>query len=1142
MSLIKQRKKQRRKMFGKRSSRQVSKIPWYSSGVVGKRSWPKKHKNDSSRFWIRFWLAAVFLWLPVIVGGIWMYANVIKPLPDISEIEDADFNQTTVITDRNDVVLYKLYEENRDYIPFEDISWNFVNAIVATEDQRYRDNPWVDWKGTIRAWLTDLRTGKTHGGSTITQQVIKNILLTPEKKITRKLKEIILAIKLVWYVRDDISASYQDLSKKEVEKKMKEKILELYANYIFLWNNSYGIEIAAQTYFGKSAKELSVLQGAILAGIPQAPSRYDPYTNRWLLMWELKLTDPTIDEDIETPVEISDSTQQEAISRAQKVISETSFSNKRDDEQFISFLRGLLSTKETIAGKKYTVTYEIWRKDFVLARMYEEWYIDEVELKQSLIDGLDYDFSRNSIQIKAPHFVFWVIEELEKNYDQEVLRTWWLTIKTTLDYDIQKLAELSIEENVSHYASYNASNAWLVYLDSLNGDILAYVGSKDYNNDDIDWQVDMVRALRQPWSTIKPFVYSLGYMNMALTMDSPIYDIKLKVGENEPENSDGEFRWLTSVAKALAGSRNIPAIKMFMNAWGETAMKKFLNDLGQTNLILDRDHYGYALSLGAAETPMMEMANSYAHLSAMWKPAEINPVLEVRGSDASILYKKEVKLQEQVIPAGVSYLIWKTLSDKENFPEDWRNNFTAPWNISFATKSGTTNVVKGEEKLPRDGRLATYTPSKVLIHRWWNTDGSALRYDAYGWWLNSPVWKSFVWKLNNSKYIVQETMEEREVKQVDVSQISWKLATVSTPLTFMKKSLGYIHSLPTEYDDHVSQLQIDTLCNWAPSEFTPEDSLWVARYIRPESIMPSKYDQDDILTRWRSWWAASYSSATGRYFTVTGIAWECEERAEIAELWEISMNLMQPVQGQSLTRTFTLRHQTDSPFTITDMKLYLNDIELSSKTYDKPKQVNDITDISIPESIADGEYVLKAIIRDDKWYSDSRSVKITLWWVDLDRTAPYLLENKVKVTQNDDGSQSVILLFGDDASWIWDGYITHNGAQIHSFQGNLANFSTNIVGELAYQVYDTSGNEVTWTIQIVQPVPVEELLPEAEVINPPTWEELNEIDPGASEEEINIDTPWQGLEENANEENEAIDTWLSEEEIQEAVNNLFPTN
>lgn len=1022
---------------------------------------------------------------PLIIWGVWFYLNVIKQLPDISDIENAVFSEASVIVDKNWVELYKLFEENRKYISYDDISDNFVHAIVAIEDQRYWENPWVDWKWTLRSAITNIRSNELRGWwSTITQQVIKNILLTPEKKYTRKFKEIILALKLVNYVRDDISATHQDLSKKEVDRKMKEKILELYSNYIFLWNNTYGIETASNTYFNVSADELTVLQWAILASLPKAPSTYDPYSeNRWLLMGEMIIEADT--NSLESSIEITEELSAAVMDDMKRKISEATFWS-RDDTWVISFLDGLLTTDFEWEGITYQVTYNIWRKDLVLARMYDEKYITEDQLKKALIDWMEFEFWRNSIEIKAPHFVFWVIDELQKKYDQDILRTGWLTITTTLDYEIQKLAEESMEENEGHYDVYQAVNSSLIYLDSHTWDVLAYVWSRDYNNDDIDGQVDMVRAARQPWSIIKPFVYGLWFMNVKLTLDSPIYDVKMKIGSYEPQNADGKFNWLTTLKQALAASRNIPAIKMFMSAGGEQSMKNFLASLWLNGLIMDRDHYGYALSLWAAETPMLEMANAYAHLSATWKPAHINPILEVRASDEALLYSKEIELQEEVVPGWVAYLMWKILSDKTNFPQDWRANFTVP-GIEVATKSGTSNIETSTwEKLPRDGWLATYTPSKVLLLRSGNTDGSAMRRDAYGWWLNSPTWKSFMTKLKNQQYIQNESMQETWVKQVSVSKISGKLASVDTPLVFMKQSLWYINSLPTEYDSHISSYEIDTLCDGKPTDLTPEASLGTAWYLRPESIMPNGYDQDDIMTRWRNGWLESFSSENVIY-TLSFPEEECEERALIEELWEISLNLMEPKEGQSVTRSFSLWHQTKSPFVVTDMKLSLDDIELTTISYNKETPLVDIQDIVIPDSIEDGTYIFKAEIFDDKWYSDSKSVKITIWSAWDDIVPPYLIKNKVKVTKNDDGTFNVVLLFADDASSLGDSEVSLWWEIVHSFSWNLAAFTTSELWLFTYTVEDTSWNKATWQISLSDPNPsIPEPIPDPEPEVEPT--------------------------------------------------------
>lgn len=1080
----------------------------------------------------------MFLVLPLILIAFWFYFFVIRELPNISEIEDADFNQTTVITDRNGIELYKLYEENRDYIPFEDISENFVNAIVATEDQRFRDNPGVDRKGIIRAWIADISSGwkSLQWWSTITQQVIKNILLTPEKKITRKLKEIILAVKLVKYVRNDVETKYDWLSGKEIDRKVKEHILELYANYIFLWNNSYGIEIASKTYFWKWAKSLDVLQWAILAGIPQAPSTYNPYTSTGLLMWEVTIKDRNTDQNLENPVEIPSSVRSQVIKDIEQKITDANIENKRDDSRIAKFIGGLLDYNISIWWKDYAVKYVPGRKDSVLARMYEMWYISASDRKEAFIWAFDYEFNREPVAIKAPHFVFWVINQLEEEYDEEVLRTWGLQIKTSLDYDIQQLAEASIRDNWRHYTSYEAYNAWLVYLDSLNGDVLAYVWSKDYNNEDIEGQVDMVQARRQPWSTIKPLVYSLGFTNMKLTIDSPIYDVPMTIGNNTPQNADGEFRWLTTIRKALAGSRNIPAIKMFMSVGWEKVIKNFLSDIWFTNLVMNQDYYWYSLGLWAAETPMLELANGYSHLSAMGKPAEINPIMEVRWSDGSILYQKDVELQEQIIPSWVSYLMWNMLSDKDNFPEDWRANFTIP-GIDIATKSGTTNVIKGETKLPRDWWLATYTPSKVLVMRWWNTDGSPMRYDAYGWWLNSPAWKSFLTKMKNQQYLKNETMEQVDVEKVNISKLSWKLSSVSTPLVFIKQSLWYIHSLPTEYDNQVSSYQIDTLCNGKPSDLTPSDALWSAWYIRPQTMMPGDYDQEDVLTRWRNGGAASFWNSW--YFSLN--PWpsqECEERVAIKELWEISMELMQPSEWQSITRNFSFWHQTSSPFTITDMKLYLWDIELQTINYNKAWPLVDIRDITLPSEIEDGTYVFKAVIWDEKWYSDSRSVKLKVGSKASDTIPPFLIEDKIKVIPNDDGSFRIVLLFGDEASSVKDGKIFAWWSVVHSFDGNVADFSIKQISNLTYEAFDTSENKVEGSIVLQAPAvekapeepapsPVEEKKeePVPVVEEAPVEEKKEEPAPVVEEAPVESD-PWSAANLNEDEIAAAVDQLL----------------
>lgn len=994
----------------------------------------------------------------VAVAGIRWYTTIIRDLPDISEIENFTFKEATVITDRNGEVLYRLFDENREYVWYENISPYFVNALVATEDQRFRENPGVDRKWTLRAGLTDLRYGKTHGGSTITQQLIKNVMLTPEKKLERKLKEIILAVKLSKYIKKDIRKKFNDLTDDEVDQKVKEKVLELYANLIFLGNNSYGVETASQMYFAKPAADLDILEAAILAGIPQAPSRYDPYTNRDALMGKLVVTDTD-----DTPVELDEGLKNALYDKIQQSIDNADFSFKRDDSAILQYFKGLLSFRLTYQGQNYEVSYEPGRKDAVLARMYEEGYITEVEFKKSFSRSFTFTFERGSVTIKAPHFVFRIISLLEEQYDQELLRKEGLTITTSLDYNIQKIAETTVTEQDAHLKWYQANNASLLYMDSQNGDVLAYVGSKDYHNDEIDGQVDIIQSMRQPGSTMKPLLYSLGFMKLPLTLDTPIYDIKYSIGRDTPNNADGTFKGLMPIRTALAGSRNIPAIKMFFAVGGEKPFKEFLSKIGITSLDKENDHYGYPLAIGAGELQMFQLAKAYTHLSAMGKPAEVNPILEIRGSDGSLLYKKQVKLEQQVIPAGVAYLLRSILSDNSNMPAGWSSTFTIP-GLTLATKSGTTNVVKGNQKLPRDGWLVTYTPSKVLVMRAGNTDGSALRADAYGGWLNNPMRKNFIKRLKDNAYLQDERPQQMEVKTVTIARTSWKLASFDTPLAFTKKTLGYLQTLPTEVDANIQKIEIDTLCNGATSELTPPSDIKEAYLLTPETVLPYLNDADDVKERRETTWKQAFEEEVGAPVFLEALTGSCAERETIAENGEISLTIMQPTAGQKVTREFSLRHQTTSPFKIKAMKLYLWTVELKSFSYNREGNLIDISTVKIPDEIDPGTYDLKAVVFDEKWFSDSRTIKITL--INDDTSPPSIMDDKVKVTKTPNGTFEIVMLFSDDASLISTGIIEQGGQKIHEFEWNVAVFESSTLDDVSYSITDAAGNEGKGTISL----------------------------------------------------------------------------
>lgn len=355
----------------------------------------------------------------------------------------------------------------------------------------------------------------------------------------------------------------------------------------------------------------------------------------------------------------------------------------------MKFVTSLVPSSLTIDGQVYGVSYVNGRAEFVLGRMYEDGKITQEELKSAFLQSLTQVFEKSVFEIKAPHFVFWIKEKLEQEYGSGSTKQGGLTVKTTLDYQIQQLAEAAIKSNSTSLFEYGASNASLLYADSGNGDILAYVGSLDYFNKDIQGQNDMVKNPRQSGSSIKPLIYALGFEKLPLTIDTPVYDIPFKAGKDMPSNADGKFDGLLPLKKALGFSRNIPAVKMFFALGGESVAKPFLQKLGLMGIKNDIE-YGYPLALGAGEVSMLELANAYSHLSTP-TPGVMNPILEIKTTDGSIIYTKEVAQQENVIKPGIISLMWKILSDPSNRLGVWTTKFNVR-NLTYALKTGTSNV------------------------------------------------------------------------------------------------------------------------------------------------------------------------------------------------------------------------------------------------------------------------------------------------------------------------------------------------------------------------------------------------------------------------------------------------------------------
>ncbi len=994
----------------------------------------------------------IFLLIISLIWAIRFKKNILDNLPDISHIEKISLSQASVITDRNGEVLYRIFEENREYVPLDQISPNMINAIIAIEDKNFWSNPWIDIYGIIRAAINDLVHRKAlQWWSTLTQQLIKNLLLDSDRKIERKLKEITLALKINSYLEDKIKKQYPNLSGKELQKKVKEKILELYLNYIFLGNNNYWIQTASKYYFDTPSKDLSVLQSAILASIPKAPSKYNPISNPELTLGKLVIKNQDNDEITSWAI----------ITKVKNLIRQRlddAFLEGLSSEKIIKILHSKTNFTANINSETYQISYQIWRKDLVLARMLEDWYISQQEFTQAFLDWLTIKILPKKLDIKAPHFVFYVIDILKKQYGEDKLRKWGLTIRTTLDLRVQELAQQSIEENYNLLKNHGASNAAMVFIDSHKWDIIAYVGSKDYFDEEIDWNVDMVRALRQPWSTVKPLVYALGFMKHSITPQSPIYDIPLKLGKDEPNNFDGKFWGWVSIAQALAGSRNIPAIKMLLRNWGETQVKKFFRDLGMKSIDPNK-HYGYPLAIWAAEVPMLELATAYTHLSASWKPAPIDPILEIRWPDGSLLYSKKTKSVDQIIPPWVAYIIWEILSNKENFPPSWRYSFSFP-GIPTATKSGTTNTEK--KKLPRDWWFVAYTPYKVAVFWAWNTNGAPMKSNAFGATLNSPIWKSFWSKLKQKWWITPQQMPKSSNQYIQISKFSGKQPSEDTPYNWRSNTLAYIPNLPNQTETEIKKIKVDALCNWLVSSTTPTKDIKTAYIIKPISLL-GKIDQQDVIKRWEEKGIKQeFHDETLKLSDAIILLQEpsepCPQRDTTPNKKYIKVYLLYPRPGSTHTPTFDLwLNASSDKYNIAQIGVFIDSKLVKTISILPPKSyVEIIKQIKLPPDIKPWTHTLTLQVSNPYWYYDEIKTTIKIVSPQQDTQPPRLLKDPfIK-------KGKINIWIYDDASSVKKTQVFINDDLIDTFTTPLIkipnNFSTPIRIKIkTWDIYDNVG-------------------------------------------------------------------------------------
>jgi len=1038
--------------------------------MYGSFDWRLLLTNSHLRSYIVYGIGGLFG-----VYLLWVFFFVSTQLPDITieSLENGNFSQTSVLTDKNDQVLYRFYEENREFIPYESIAPQSINAFVAIEDQSFWENGWVDYKGILRAIYSTVQkfiglNARVWWASTITQQLLKNILwLNKDERgfydtVVRKHKERLLVGKLADVIKSDVRKRFPNESSDIIERKKKERVMELYINFIYLWNQTYGIQAAAQSYFNKPAKDLTIVEWAILASMPQSPSYYDLYRNPKRVMWWLDVKG--VDGTLISSGEVYNS----VVNYIGNLMFDAKSTISKWNNAFQDYITDLIPKNITINNAIYTIDYTVGRKDAVLNRMYEDNYITQEELKKAFVEWLLLKLSSWKIEIKTPHFVFWIRDLITKDsrfkdleITEDMLYGGGLTIKTTLDINIQTIAEKSVQDNMPILYDRWGNNRSMIHVDTASGDVLAYVWSADYNNTDIEWQNDMVRNPRQPWSSIKPLIYSYLLQTLPITIDTPIYDIPFTVWWLTPRNADGKFEWLLPLRQALAYSRNIPAVKAYLAAGQEEKIKPFLQSLGLTSLRADNE-YWYSLALWAGEVSMLEMAQAYSALSQLWKSAEINPILELKDKNGNIIYQKKVENKTTSLEPGVAYLMWDILSNSSNMPWGWIWYYSIK-GLKYAVKSWTSNkVIKDgdrEVSVPRDGWLATYTPSRVTMYWAGNANDKPMNKNALWLLLNSEVNKSFYSQMLEQWYIKNDPMPKVDVKSVTISKVTGRLANENTPEEFKVTTLAYNSNIA--WDGTYTPISVDSTCGGKISPLTPPEQRQRALVFTPISI--TSFDSQNI-TDWyveqNKKMITEPNNIYARLLTKEPVEY-CEGRSvEESDSVQLSISL---VKNQMITSKFTLPFSAQSSNgVIKRITVLANDIVVGDYPYNTAI-VDDAKSVKLNTTMS-GTVTLQIIAVDNTNKSKTLTVPVVVWTTDTDK--PTLDLSTIKVSPIEAGWYSVSFTFLDKTSGVSSSLIKLPDGTKQNFKGTTVKFNITELWSISYSVVDLFSNQTDGTINL----------------------------------------------------------------------------
>ena len=797
-----------------------------------------------------------------------------KDLPSPSKINARIGSQNTVFYDRTgQTKIFEVHgDKNRRVIEFQDMPDSIKKATVAIEDKDFYRHGAFSITGIGRAFTGVVVGDRSKGGgSTITQQYVKNALLTPEYSITRKIKELILAFEIEQlYKKDDI--------------------LKLYLNEIPYGSQAYGIESACRTYFpqnnkdDKCAQNLTLAQSATLAAIPQLPTYYSPYGQH----------------------------------------------------------------RDALIARQHTVLDRMVEQDMISQEEADAAKIKGQPTLENLVSSIGLSETPKVATQKTdyPHFALYAQEYLESKYGPKQVDNGGLKVITSLDIEKQKLAEESIKNGIANVRRLGGSNVALVSSDPKTGQVLAMVGSYDYNDSKYG-AFNVALANRQPGSSFKPIVYAAGFKKN-WGAGSTIYDVQTDFGNYKPKNYTGRFYGVQSVRSSLAGSLNIPAVKMLWLA-GISDSLKTAKDLGITTLNEKPSTYGLSLVLGSGEVKLNDMVNAYSSFANGGMHYEATPILKVTDPNNRVLEDNSKPKGKKALDPQISYLISNILSDNRarSYIFGSNNPLVIPGR-TVAAKTGTTENYN-------DAWTMGYTPDLVTGVWAGNNDNSPMTSSAST--VSAPIWNAFM-KEALTKYEKTEFTRPSGIKEVTLDANTGKLPTAATK---QRRTDLFPSWFKPENVAGTQSATIDKVSGKLATECTPAAA---KETVTGSSITAEVPPSDPQYRNWQPPVAAlarTLGQSGGAIPTEKDTLHNC---SDVKPSVQVTATGAGPIQI-----TANVTSGTHAAKTLT---IYLNDQVISTQS------INGSTSYSFSHSPPPGSYTLKADVVDAALYSASNETTVTV--------------------------------------------------------------------------------------------------------------------------------------------------------------------